>query len=214
MITLYTWATPNGNKLHIMLEECGLAYEVVPVRLGKREQHAPAFLRINPNGKIPAMVDEDGPAGRPLTLFESGAMLIYLAEKSGRFLPQDPESRYLTLQWLMFQVANTGPMFGQLHHFKSSAPERLDYPIRRYEDESRRLLGVLETRLAESPFLSGPDYTIADISNWTWCRSWIHTLGYSLAEYPHVNRWFEVIAARDGVRRGMDLYEKLRASAS
>ena len=214
MIKLYTWATPNGNKLHIMLEECGLDYEVVPVRLAQREQHKPEYLQINPNGKIPAMVDTDGPAGRPFTLFESGAMLIYLAEKTGRFLPADPEGRYLAIQWVMFQMGNTGPMIGQLHHFKSSAPEQLDYPIRRYEDESRRLLGVLETRLAESPWLAGPEYSIADICNWCWCRSWIYTLGYTLDDYPHVKRWFELIATRDGVQRGMALYEQLRASVS
>ncbi len=214
MIELYTWATPNGNKAHIMLEECGLEYEVVPVRLGKREQHAPGFLRINPNAKIPAIVDPDGPAGRPLTLFESGAILVYLAEKTGRFLASDGPDRYLALQWVMFQMANTGPMFGQLHHFKSSAPEKLDYAVRRYEDESKRLLGVLETRLAESAWLAGEDYSIADICNWPWCRSWIHTLGYSLAEFPHVARWFDLIAERAGVRRGMAVYERLRASAA
>ena len=214
MIKLYTWATPNGNKLHIMLEECRLEYEVVPVRLGKREQVSPGFLHINPNAKIPAIVDSDGPAGRPLTLFESGAILIYLAEKTGRFLPQDAEGRYLAIQWVMFQMANTGPMFGQLHHFKSSAPEKLDYAIRRYEDESKRLLGVLETRLGESAWLAGEDYSIADICNWPWCRSWIHTLGYSLADFPRVARWFDAIAAREGVQRGMAVYERLRASAA
>lgn len=213
MIKLYTWATPNGNKLHIMLEECSLLYEVVPVRLGKREQYSPEFLRINPNAKIPAIVDPDGPAGRSLTLFESGAILIYLAEKTGRFLPRDAEGRYLAIQWVMFQLANTGPMFGQLHHFKSSAPEKLNYAIRRYEDESKRLLGVLETRLGESAWLAGEDYSIADICNWPWCRSWIHTLGYSLADFPRLERWFDVIAAREGVRRGMAVYERLRASA-
>lgn len=214
MIKLYTWATPNGNKLHIMLEECGLEYEVVPVPLGKREQYSPGFLRINPNAKIPAIVDPGGPAGRPLTLFESGAILIYLAEKAGRFLPRDAEGRHLAIQWVMFQMANTGPMFGQLHHFKSSAPEKLDYAIRRYEDESRRLLGVLETRLGESAWLAGADYSIADICNWPWCRSWVHTLGYSLADFPRLGRWFDLIAARDGVRRGMAVYERLRASAA
>jgi len=214
VIKLYSWATPNGNKLHIMLEECGLEYELVPVRLGKREQHSSEFLRINPNAKIPAIVDPDGPAGRPLALFESGAILIYLAEKTGRFLPRDAEARYLAIQWVIFQMANTGPMFGQLHHFKSSAPEKLDYAIRRYEDESKRLLGVLETRLGESAWLAGGDYGIADICNWPWCRSWIHTLGYSLAGFPRLERWFDSIAAREGVRRGMAVYERLRASAA
>lgn len=214
MIELYTWATPNGNKAHIMLEECGLEYEVVPVQLSKREQHASGFLRINPNAKIPTIVDPDGPAGRPLTLFESGAVLVYLAEKTGRFLAGNGPDRYLALQWVMFQMANTGPMFGQLHHFKSSAPEKLDYAVRRYEDESKRLLGVLETRLAESAWLAGEDYSIADICNWPWCRSWIHTLGYSLAEFPHVARWFDLISERAGVRRGMAVYERLRASAA
>lgn len=214
MIRLYTWATPNGNKISIMLEECGLEYEVVPVRLPKREQHTPEFLRINPNRKIPAIIDSDGPDGKPLTLFESGAILIYLADKTGCLLPRNGEGRYITIQWVVFQVANTGPMFGQLHHFKSAAPEKLDYAIRRYEDESKRLLGVLEVRLGESGFLGGEQYSIADICNWTWCRSWIHTLGHSLADFPRVERWFERIGQREGVRRGMVVYERLRASAA
>ena len=213
MIRLYSWSTPNGNKLHIMLEECGLEYEIVPVNLGKKEQYSTQFLSVNPNAKIPAMTDSDGPGGRPITLFESGAMLLYLAEKTGRFLPGDPAGRYRAIQWVMFQMANIGPMFGQLHHFRSGAPEKIEYAIRRYLDESRRLLGVLEGRLGGARHLAGDEYSIADICTWPWCRSWIHTFGDTLDDFPAVGRWFTEVGAREGVRRGMQVYERLRAGA-
>lgn len=214
MIKLYTWGTPNGNKLHIMLEELKLPYELSPVNLGKREQHSADYLRINPNAKIPAIVDSDGPDGNPLTLFESGAILIYLAEKSGRLLPEDARGRAIAIQWIMFQMANIGPMIGQLHHFTASAPERVDYAISRYRTECERLLGVMDARLAEADYLAGGEYTIADICTWPWIRSWIHTLKNTLGDWPHVNRWYEAIEQRPAVRQAVQIYDRLRASAA
>ena len=154
MIDLYTWSTPNGRKVSIMLEECGLPYRVHPVNIGKGEQFAPEFLAINPNNRIPAIVDPDGPGG-PLRLFESGAILIYLAEKMDRFLPRDARTRILTIQWLMFQMGNVGPMFGQAHHFIRNAKEQVPYGIKRYSDETRRLYGVMQKRLSEAEYLAG-----------------------------------------------------------
>ena len=212
MIKLFTWGTPNGNKIVIMLEELALPYELAPVNLGKGEQRAPEFLCVNPNAKIPAIVDSDGPDGRPISMFESGAILIYLAEKTGRFLPADPRGRYLALQWIMFQMANTGPMFGQVHHFKASAPQGNEYSLDRYEKEGERLLSVLDGRLAESLYLAGDDYTVADICNWPWIRSWIHTLKNELGERPHLRRWYEEIESRPAVHKAVDIYLRLRSS--
>ena len=212
MIKLYTWGTPNGNKIVIMLEECGLSYELVPVNLGKREQFSPEFLRINPNAKIPAIIDPDGPGGQPITLFESGAILVYLADKTGRYIPVAPRERYLVLQWIMFQMANTGPMFGQLHHFKASAPEGNDYALDRYQREGERLLDVLDAQLANKEFLAGPEYTIADICNWPWTRSWIHTLKNELGRRPHLVRWFERIEVRPAVWKAIEIYNTLRVT--
>ena len=197
-----------------MLEELALPYELVSVNLGKREQYSPEFLRINPNGKIPAIVDTDGPSGQPVTLFESGAILIYLAEKTGQFLPAAPHDRYTVIQWIMFQMANTGPMFGQLHHFKASAPNGNDYGVKRYQNEGERLLGVLNGRLAESEYLAGTEYTIADICNWPWIRSWIYTLKNDLTGRPHLERWYDLIQSRPAVRRAMEIYDRLRAAAA
>jgi GST-like protein len=212
VIKLYTWGTPNGNKIVIMLEELGQPYELIPINLGKREQHTPAFRRINPNAKIPAIVDTDGPDGAATTLFESGAILIYLAEKSGRLIPTSPAERYVSLQWIMFQMANTGPMFGQLHHFKASAPKGNDYSLERYQREGERLLDVLDGGLSESRYLAGGEYTIADICNWPWIRSWIHTLSNDLAGWPHLARWYDVIESRPAVRKAVDIYLTLRAT--
>ena len=212
MIKLYTWGTPNGNKIVIMLEECGLPYEIGPVNLGKREQYAPEFLRINPNAKIPAIVDSDGPGGQPITVFESGAILIYLAEKTSRYMPAAPRDRYAALQWIMFQMANTGPMFGQLHHFKASAPQGNDYALNRYQREGERLLDVLDARLAESRYLASDEYTIADICNWPWTRSWIHTLKNDLGERPHLTHWFDSIEGRPAVRKAIEIYNRLRTT--
>ena len=165
MIDLYTWPTPNGHKVHIMLEETGLAYNVIPIDIGAGDQFNPEFLKISPNNKMPAMVDQEGPAGRPFSLFESGAILIYLANKTGQFFPEDPEQRYTTLQWLMFQMGGIGPLLGQAHHFRIYAPEKIEYAVNRYTNEAKRLYGVLDRRLGEAPYLAGDEYTIADMQN-------------------------------------------------
>ena len=202
MIELYTWRTPNGRKVSVMLEECGLAYRVHKIDIGKDEQFAPAFLAISPNNKIPAIVDPEGPDGRPMSLFESGAILVYLAGKTGRFLPADVRGKYVALQWLMFQMGGVGPMFGQLHHFLRAAKEEVPYAIDRYTKEKDRLYGVLDKRLGEAAFLAGDDYTIADIATYPWVarHEWHKT---DLAAFPNVKRWFDAISARPAVVRGM-----------
>lgn len=211
MIDLYSWATPNGHKIHILLEELGLPYTVRPVDIGRGEQFAPEFLAISPNNKIPAIVDGDGPDGRPIALFESGAILVYLAEKTGRFLPADPRGRYATLQWLMWQMGSVGPMFGQAHHFRQYAPDKLPYAIDRYTNEARRLYGVLDRRLAAQRFLAGDDYTIADIATFPWCRSAANQ-GVDWADFPHARRWFDAVAARPAVQRGVAVLADRRAA--
>ena len=170
MIDLYTWPTPNGHKIHIMLEEIGLDYRVIPIDIGAGDQFKPEFLKISPNNKMPAIVDPEGPDGQPISLFESGAILIYLAEKTGRFLPTEPRARFLVLQWLMFQMGHIGPMLGQVHHFLRYAPEKIPYAMDRYSNEAKRLYGVLDKRLGEVEFLAGDDYTIADMAVWPWVR--------------------------------------------
>ncbi len=202
MITVHSWATPNGHKVHIMLEECGLPYAVVPVDIGAGEQFAPEFLRISPNNKIPAIVDPDGPDGQPVTLFESGAILLYLAGKTGQLLPEGDRARYAVLQWLMFQMGSVGPMLGQNHHFRQYAPEQIGYAIGRYTDEARRLYGVMDRQLADSAHIAGPDYSIADIAIFPWLRNW-QNQGIDWADYPHLKRWFDRIAARPAVQRGV-----------
>jgi GST-like protein len=202
MIEAWTWPTPNGHKLHIALEELALAYTVVPVNIGAGEQFKPEFLAITPNHRIPAIVDHDGPGGKPLRLFESGAILIYLAEKTGRLIPQAPAARYACLQWLMFQMGGIGPMFGQYGHFHHYAPERLAYPMERYANEVRRLHRVLEKRLSETEFLAGDDYSIADIATFPWLR-FPERRGIDFNEFPAVKRWFQTIAARPAVQRGV-----------
>jgi GST-like protein len=207
MIELYSWTTPNGHKIHIMLEETGLPYRIHKVDLGAKAQKEPAFLKINPNGKIPAIIDTEGPDGAPIAIFESAAILIHLGQKSGKFLPQEPHARYATLEWLMFQAANIGPMFGQAFHFRSGAPERFPYAIDRYTNEVGRLLGVMDRRLGAVTYLAGPDYTIADIASWPWIRN-AHSLGQNMDNYPHLKRWIAAIAERPGVRRGLKALEK------
>jgi GST-like protein len=202
MIDLYTWSTPNGRKVSIMLEECGLPYQVHPVNIGKGEQHTPEFLAINPNNRIPAIVDSEGPDGKPITLFESGAILIYLAEKMDRFLPHDARKRIITLQWLMFQMGGVGPMFGQAHHFIRNQKEQVPYGIKRYSDETRRLYGVMDKRLGEAPYLAGDEYTIADIATYPWvARFEWHKV--DLNDFPNVKRWFDTIGKRPAVPKGM-----------
>jgi GST-like protein len=206
MIDLYTHATPNGHKVSILLEELGLPYRVHLVDLVKNEQMSPQFLAINPNNKIPAIVDAQGPGGRPLTVWESGAILIYLAEKTGSaLLPSSGAARYTTLQWLMFQMAGVGPMFGQAGHFVLYAKEPVPYAIERYTSEAKRLLGVMDRALASGGYLAGPNYSIADIATYPWTQSAarIPTIG-DLAAWPHVVRWRAALAARPAVQRGLD----------
>lgn len=201
MITLYTWGTPNGRKVSIMLEECGLPYRAQPIDIMKGAQFTPEFVAINPNSKIPAIVDEQGPGEKPFTLFESGAILLYLAEKTGKFLPADVRGKYEAIQWLMFQMGGIGPIFGQTHHFLRFAPEPVPYAIKRYSDETARLYSVLERRLGEATYLAG-EYSVADIATFPWVsRHEFHKI--DLADYPNVRRWHDVIAARPAVQRGL-----------
>jgi len=204
MIEVYSWATPNGHKVHIMLEECGLPWRAVPVDIGSGEQFRPEFLKISPNNKIPALVDPDGPDGRPISLFESGAILLYLAGKTGRFLPASTRGRYEVLQWLMFQMGGVGPMLGQAHHFRIYAPEKIPYAIERYSNEARRLYGVMNRQLAKSTYIAGPEYSIADIAIFPWLRSWKNQ-GIDWNDFPHLKGWFDEIAARPAVVRGVQV---------
>ena len=207
MIDFYTWATPNGHKVAIMLEELEIPYRVIPVDIQRGAQFTPEFLAINPNHRIPAIVDHDFSDG-PLTLFESGAILIYLAEQSGRFLSSNPRLRYETLVWLMFQMGGVGPMFGQAHHFRDYAPEPIPYAIDRYTKESGRLYGVLEKRLATHEYLAG-DYSIADMATFPWTNSYKRQ-GQDMADFPNVKRWREALKERPGVQRGVALLAEKR----
>ena len=201
MIELYTWTTPNGRKVSIMLEECALPYRAHRIDIGKGEQFKPEFLALSPNGKIPAIADPDGPDGKPIHLFESGAILVYLSGKSGKFLPASVRGKYEALQWLMFQMGGVGPMFGQTHHFLRAAPEPVPYATERYSKETRRLYGVLDKHPAELPFLA-PEYSIADIASYPWvARHEWHKV--DLAEFSNVKRWYETIGRRPAVVRGM-----------
>ncbi len=209
MIEVYSWATPNGHKVHIMLEECGLPYRVHAVDIGAGDQFKPEFLAISPNNKIPAIVDPEGPDGQPISLFESGAILLYLAAKTGRFLPTDVRGKYEVLQWLMFQMGGVGPMLGQAHHFRIYAPEKIPYAIERYSNEAKRLYGVMNRQLARHTYLAGPEYTIADIATFPWLRSWKNQ-GIEWDDYPHLKGWFDEIAARPAVMRGVEVLASLR----
>jgi GST-like protein len=209
MIDVYSWPTPNGHKVHIMLEECGLKYRVHGVNIRTGEQFTPGFLRISPNNRIPAIVDSDGPNGKPLSLFETGAILIYLAGKTGKFLPLDLHERYTALQWLMWQMGGIGPMFGQANHFRAYAVEKITYAIERYTNEANRLTGVLDRRLGEVEYVAG-DYSIADIAIWPWISrfAWQRV---EFAEHPNVMRWYRAIAERPAVKRGWDVLKEGRA---
>src|SRR2546423_8695316 len=202
MIEVYSWATPNGHKVHIMLEECGLPYRVIPVDIGAGDQFKPEFLAISPNNKIPAIVDRDGPEGRPISLFESGAILVYLAAKTGQLMPEAIAARYEVLRWLMFQMGGVGPMLGQAHHFRIYAPDRIDYAINRYTNEAKRLYGVMDKRLARSKYIAGADYSIADIAIFPWLRSWKNQ-GIDWSDFPHLKGWFDEVGARPAVQRGV-----------
>ena len=204
MIEVYSWATPNGHKVHIMLEECNIPYRVIPVNIGAGAQFEPGFLAISPNNKIPAIVDPDGPDGKPMALFESGAILLYLAGKRGQFLPASVRGRYEVLQWLMFQMASVGPMLGQAHHFRIYAPEKIPYAIERYTSEARRLYQVIDKRLSSSPYIGGPEYSIADIAVFPWLRSWKNQ-GVEMSDYPQLKGWFDEIASRPAVHRALEV---------
>ena len=210
MLDLYSWATPNGHKVHIMLEELGVPWRVHPVDIGAGEQFHPDFLAISPNNKIPVLVDSD-PVGaegtEPFVIFESGAILHYLACKYDRFFPHDARAQSRVMQWLMFQMAGLGPMLGQTHHFRVFAPEKVPYAIERYSTESRRLYGVMNRRLEQSQWLAGPAYSIADIAAFPWIRSH-EKQGIDLTDFPHVQRWFDEIATRPAVKAGLKVLSK------
>ena len=208
-IDVFSWPTPNGHKVHIMLEECGLPYRAIPVNIGAGEQFRPEFLAISPNNKIPAIVDPQGPDGEPMALFESGAILLYLAAKTGRFLPAGDRAKFEVLQWLMFQMGSVGPMLGQAHHFRLYAPEKVRYAIDRYTNEAKRIYGVIDRRLAQSKWVGGAEYSIADIAIFPWLRSW-QNQGVAIEEFPHLKRWFDLIAARPAVQRGVQVLAHLR----
>ena len=203
MIDVYTWPTPNGHKVHIMLEETGLEYNIIPVNIGKGDQFDADFLKISPNNKMPAIVDQDGPGGKPYSMFESGAILMYLGDKTGQFFPTETAARYLIAQWVMFQMGHVGPMLGQAHHFRNYAPEPLPYAVDRYSGEANRLYGVLETRLADVEYVAG-DYSIADMAIMPWLR-YPDRQGVNIDEYPNVKRWRDAINERPAVQRGLEV---------
>lgn len=207
-IDLYFWPTPNGWKITILLEELGLPYKVLPVDIGKGDQFAPEFLAISPNNKMPAIVDPDGPGGEPVSVFESGAIMIYLAEKAGRLIPADPRGRLRVLEWLMLQMGTVGPMLGQAHHFRQYAPERIPYAVDRYTREAGRIYGVIDRRLADEEYLAG-DYSIADIAVWPWLLG--ERQGQDFADYPNLKRWRDAVKARPAVIRGRGVMKAARA---
>ncbi len=204
MIELYTWPTPNGHKIHIMLEETGLKYNIHPVDIGKGEQFDPEFLKISPNNKMPAMIDPDGPGGKPFALAESGAMLFYLASKTGKFLPRDLADRWRVMQWVMTQMGHVGPMLGQAHHFLQYAPEKIEYAVNRYRNEAKRLYGVLDRQLKSSEWLACGEYTIADMATMPWLR-FPERQGVDIEEFPNVKRWRDRIAGRPAVKRALEV---------
>jgi GST-like protein len=213
MIDVYSWPTPNGHKVHIMLEECGyrlgrdwLAHSV---NIGQGEQFTPEFLTISPNNKIPALVDPVGPDGKPISVFESGAILLYLAAKTGKFLPKTDRAKFEVLQWLMFQMGGVGPMLGQNHHFRTYAPEKISYAIDRYTNEAKRLYGVMDKQLALGKFIAGNSYSIADMAIYPWLRNWKNQ-GIDWADFPRLKDWFDLIGERPAVKRGCDILADLR----
>ena len=209
MIDLYTWPTPNGHKIHIMLEECGLPYKVHAINIGTGDQFKPALLKISPNNKIPALVDSDGPDGKPIALFESGAILLYLAAKTGKFLPQSDRAKYDVLQWLMFQMGGVGPMLGQAHHFRIYAPEKIEYGINRYTNEAKRLYGVMDKQLKNHDWIAGDEYSVADMAIFPWLRSW-QNQGIDWADCPHLKVWFDRIAERPAVQKAVQVLADAR----
>ena len=200
MIDVYYWTTPNGHKITIFLEEAELKYNIIPINIGAGDQFKPEFLKISPNNRMPAIVDPDGPGGKPIAIFESGAILMYLAEKTGKLMPSDTRGKYNVIQWLMFQMASVGPMLGQAHHFRVYAPEKLEYAINRYTNEAKRIYNVIEKQLSQSPYIAG-DYSIADIAIYPWLVP--HNMqGQNLDDFPHLKKWYEGIRARPAVQAG------------
>lgn len=213
MIDIYSWATPNGHKVHIMLEECGQRvgkdWQVHAVDIGAGDQFKPEFLTISPNNKIPAMVDSVGPNGKPISLFESGAILVYLASKFGKFMPKSDAAKFDTLQWLMFQMGGVGPMLGQAHHFRIYAPTKIDYAYDRYTNEAKRIYGVLDKQLQHNKFIAGKQYSVADIATFPWIRSW-QNQGIEWADYPALKDWFDRVGERPAVKRGVQVLADAR----
>jgi len=211
MIDVYSWATPNGHKVHIMLAETGLRHRIHGVNIRTGDQFKPEFLKISPNNRIPAIVDHEGPDGKPLSLFESGAILLYLASKSGKFLPEDLHERWQCLQWLMWQMGGVGPMFGQANHFRRYAVDKITYAIERYTNEANRLTHVLDKRLGEARFVAGNAYTIADMSIFPWMRN-AESRGIDMKQYPNAQRWFDEINARPAVQRALTVLSDANAA--
>ena len=213
MIDIYSWATPNGHKVHIMLEECGQRlgkdWHAHAVDIGAGDQFQPDFLKLSPNNKIPAMLDSHGPNGKPFSLFESGAILVYLASKFGKFMPKSDGAKFETLQWLMFQMGGVGPMLGQAHHFRIYAPEKIDYAYDRYTNEAKRIYGVLNKQVQSRKYIAGNQYSIADIATFPWIRSWKNQ-GIDWSDYPALKDWFDRISERPAVKRGVDVLASLR----
>ncbi len=200
MIDIYFWPTPNGYKITVMCEEVGLKYNIIPVNIGAGDQFKPEFLKISPNNRMPAIIDPDGPDGKPIAIFESGAILMYLAEKTGKLMPTDTRGKYDVIQWLMFQMASVGPMLGQAHHFRVYAPEKLEYAINRYTNEAKRIYNVIDKQLSQSPYIAG-DYSIADIAIYPWLVP--HNMqGQNLDDFPHLKKWYEGMRARPAVQAG------------
>ena len=213
VIDVYSWPTPNGHKVHIMLEECGYKlgrdWLAHPVHIGQGEQFTPEFLTISPNNKIPALVDPEGPNGKPISVFESGAILLYLAAKTGQYLPKSDRAKFEVLQWLMFQMGGVGPMLGQNHHFRIYAPEKIPYAIERYTNEAKRLYGVMDKQLALGEYIAGNSYSIADMAIYPWLRNWKNQ-GIDWADFPRLKEWFDLIGDRPAVKRGCEVLADLR----
>ena len=210
MIELYTWSTPNGRKISIMLEECGLPYEIKPVNIGRGDQFKPEFLAISPNNRMPAIIDPDGPGAKPISVFESGAILQYLGRKTGKFYPADERAKVEVEQWLFWQMGGLGPMAGQAHHFRNYAPEKIAYGIDRYTNEVNRLYGVLDKRLADRPYLAG-EYSIADMASYPWVRPYKNQ-GQDIAEFPNLEKWYQRMHDRPAVAKAVKMGEELRAN--
>ena len=202
MYDIYNWPTSNGRKINIAVEELEVEYKIHPIAIGKGDQFSAEFTELNPNQKIPAVIDQDGPDGKPYTMFESGAILMYLAEKHGKLIPTDMTKRYEVIQWLMFQMAGVGPNLGQTHHFRRAAPEKVPYAIERFTNETRRLWGVMDKRLEDRDWLAADEFSIADIAVFPWAmrHEW---QGVSLDEFPNMKRWYEIVESRPGVKRGL-----------